>query len=518
MRIAHINNIANVAWTLARAQERLGHEAVVFGVEDTPFRCPEDVRIRGARGPLGWNAAMALQWRRLRGFDVIHVHGGIWASQYVYLLFKRRYPWTTLAVHLHGSETRTGKGLHHLRHADLVFHSTPDLSSRMPQSVWVPNPIDCGDRPKEVDNLIPRFGHFVSSARHKGTELVLRAFDEAFGPLQRDGEGTITRYRGRESELVVGQGAPHDQALKVMAGCDAVIDQIALYGIYGMVAIEAMALGKPVLGTVRLEWYRDCPIVTITEENASAQLRAIAKDPGLRRNLGVAGRTYVGRVHEATAVARRVLKAYYLARQQPPLGPEQAAPYWRRRGSSYAAQVSSPKVRGFYEAQASEVVERLDRLHVESIAEVGCGFGRIGERISGRAGVRWVGADLSHDQLVEARGRSAPIRPRLLEASATALPFRDSSADLVLAVEVLMHIPPEQIKSALSELWRVSRRYIHHIDWFEDYLIGYGTAWSWVHDYPTLWESFGAGPDVRRLRASGLQRAFLVTKPAPGSH
>ncbi|MEK6911233.1 MAG: class I SAM-dependent methyltransferase [Candidatus Thermoplasmatota archaeon] len=152
------------------------------------------------------------------------------------------------------------------------------------------------------------------------------------------------------------------------------------------------------------------------------------------------------------------------------------------------------------------------------MAEVGCGFGRIGERISGRAGVRWVGADLSRDQLVEARGRSAPIRPRLLEASATALPFRDSSADLVLAVEVLMHIPPEQIKSALAELWRVSRRYILHIDWFEDYLIGYGTAWSWVHDYTTLWQSFGARPDVSRLRASGLQRAFLVTKPATGSH
>src|SRR3990170_1480001 len=58
MKIAHINNIANVAWHLAQAQKRLGHEAVVFSLDESPFAFPRDVTIRGARGPLGWNARM----------------------------------------------------------------------------------------------------------------------------------------------------------------------------------------------------------------------------------------------------------------------------------------------------------------------------------------------------------------------------------------------------------------------------------------------------------------------------
>src|SRR5436309_11256206 len=112
MRIAHINNIANVAWRLAEAQRRLGHEAVVFSVRDNPFQFPFDVRVENADGPLFWNAAMLRRTKLFASFDVLHVHGGIWVSQVFYPLFRRVFPTKVLAVHYHGSETRTGKGLY----------------------------------------------------------------------------------------------------------------------------------------------------------------------------------------------------------------------------------------------------------------------------------------------------------------------------------------------------------------------------------------------------------------------
>ena len=92
MRIAHINNIANVAWRLAEAQRRLGHEAVVFSVRDNPFQFPFDVRVENAEGPLFWNAAMLRRTKLFASFDVLHVHGGIWVSQVFYPLFRRVFP------------------------------------------------------------------------------------------------------------------------------------------------------------------------------------------------------------------------------------------------------------------------------------------------------------------------------------------------------------------------------------------------------------------------------------------
>ena len=517
MKIAHINNIANVAWILAQAQRRLGHEAVVFSVQESPYQFPSDVRIGGAEGPLGWNAAMTSHWRTLADFDVVHVHGGIWWSQVFYPMFKTRYRWKTLAVHFHGSETRTGKGLHHLASTDIRFHSTPDLGPRIPGSVWIPNPIDLPPLPPEPSNPLPRFGHFPSSPVHKGTHRVIEAFRKAFGPLETETAGHVTRHRGRDTELWVVAQAPHETALRVMAGCDAVIDQLSPFGAYGMVAIEAMAFGKPVLGTLRLDWYAGCPVIPITEGEASEQLRTVANDGDYRRGRGAAGRAYVTRVHEAGAVARQVLRGYYAAQQRPTLDGRQAIAYWQRRGASYPRQVSSPATRDFYARQASELAEILKGLQFHSVAEVGCGFGRIGERLVDRSGVRWVGADLSRNQLMEARRRNPSLRPRLVEASAGALPLRDGAFDLVLGVEVLMHIPPDRIATVLRELWRVSRRYILHLDWYEDYLAGYGSEWSWVHDYPRLWKSLGASPEELRIKVAGLQRAFLVTKPV-GSH
>jgi len=133
--------------------------------------------------------------------------------------------------------------------------------------------------------------------------------------------------------------------------------------------------------------------------------------------------------------------------------------------------------------------------------------------LAGRNGKKWIGADLSRAQLQEARRREASLAPRLLQASADGLPLRDRSSDLVLAVELLMHIPTNRIEAVLRELWRVSRRYIVHLDWFEDYLKGFETGWCWVHDYSSLWKSMGIPAKEIRLKSSKLQSVFVVEKP-----
>ena len=90
----------------------------------------------------------------------------------------------------------------------------------------------------------------------------------------------------------------------------------------------------------------------------------------------------------------------------------------------------------------------------EVVADIGCGNGLYLAELARRehAGPV-VGADLSPGMLHAAR-RRAP-KAGLVVADATALPFRDATADVTLAMHMLYHVPvPER---AVRELRRITR-------------------------------------------------------------
>jgi len=82
--------------------------------------------------------------------------------------------------------------------------------------------------------------------------------------------------------------------------------------------------------------------------------------------------------------------------------------------------------------------------------EVGCGTGLILERVAAQAS-HATGVDLSPGMLELARKRGLDVH----EASATALPFKDASFDVVYSFKVLAHVP--EIERALAEMARVCR-------------------------------------------------------------
>jgi len=104
-------------------------------------------------------------------------------------------------------------------------------------------------------------------------------------------------------------------------------------------------------------------------------------------------------------------------------------------------------MRGFF----STLDRYLDEQHPTRILEVGVGEGIVSDRLRERfPGVPVIGVDLPDVELADEwaeRGLSAMF------GDATTLPFADGTFDLVLAIEVLEHIPgPER---ALAELARV---------------------------------------------------------------
>lgn len=109
-------------------------------------------------------------------------------------------------------------------------------------------------------------------------------------------------------------------------------------------------------------------------------------------------------------------------------------------------------MKGFHAAfDAALPAERPDR-----VLEVGAGEGKVFERVRERwAGVPYAAIDLRDDDL------AADWRRRSLAgtfADIGRLPFADDTFDLVLAIEVLEHVPDPV--AALDELTRVARSHL----------------------------------------------------------
>jgi ubiquinone/menaquinone biosynthesis C-methylase UbiE len=132
--------------------------------------------------------------------------------------------------------------------------------------------------------------------------------------------------------------------------------------------------------------------------------------------------------------------------------------FWERRGAKDNFQEYPQdmlmKQRAFFIGQFS-------KLEFSSALEVGCGHGRVlrflRERLDEPGLI--LGVDFARPQLLKARA-SLGDRCHLVQASALSLPFKDNAIDLVYSVDMLLHIPPHNVREALQEIIRVSAKYV----------------------------------------------------------
>ena len=86
------------------------------------------------------------------------------------------------------------------------------------------------------------------------------------------------------------------------------------------------------------------------------------------------------------------------------------------------------------------------------------------------------------EKLINSKGYS---NIHLANSKAQNLKFNDEKFDLVITSNVLLHIPPESIKEAISELVRVSKNYILCIEYFEKNK-SKKSEHCFLHDYQSL--------------------------------
>jgi len=298
-------NTAGVPWQNVQALRRKGVDAKLVVFERYKLHPEADVDL-GLEGR-GLLARQLRQWRAFAGLlpatDVFHFYFGVTlvpkSLQFPLLRAARKRS----VYHFLGSDIR-GKSpaeLAYAQRAGARIVGSYDAVRWVPDANVVPPGIDLRDfePTSPSDRARPLLVHAPSSRGRKGTEHVIAACEQL--PV----------------DLEIVEGLHHDEARERYRAADIVVDQLNA-GWYGLFAIEAMALGKPILTFLHDEAVRrtedafgvPVPIVGTTKETLVEDLRPLVESPEERRRVGLASRAYVERVHDIEQVADRLLDIY----------------------------------------------------------------------------------------------------------------------------------------------------------------------------------------------------------------
>ncbi len=106
----------------------------------------------------------------------------------------------------------------------------------------------------------------------------------------------------------------------------------------------------------------------------------------------------------------------------------------------------------------NSVKSMLKRIKYDSILDVGCGDGEVLNYLNKYNKKYAVGIDISSERIKHAMENYPDIFFR--EGDITNIPFGNDTFDLVMAIEVVEHLLPENLNNALREMIRVSNKYI----------------------------------------------------------
>lgn len=183
--------------------------------------------------------------------------------------------------------------------------------------------------------------------------------------------------------------------------------------------------------------------------------------------------------------------------------------YWNLRGGDkYFQEQESYETR---QKRSEWLSEEIAKLPVNSVLEIGCGYGKQLKNLSSKKKARFFGIDFSHSQLLKAQEFMLEKIP-LAEADAARLPFLDNSFELVFSSAVILHNPKKQARQILSEMIRTSRGYLLHN---EDKNV---SSTRYTYNLPSFYKALGF--EILRqeqipVAANPANTQFLIARFSP---
>lgn len=252
-----------------------------------------------------------LRWLKARGKRIFVTYQGDDARQGDYL---RRYfeihPADEAGYYSAESDALKRSRIERFgRFADALFALNPDLLHVLPRGArFLPYAsVDVRDiRPVGVGaGSVPVVLHAPSHQGVKGTRFVLDAVNRLKG-------------EGVRFEFVLIEGMPHGEAMRLYARADLLVDQL-LTGWYGGLAVELMALGKPVLAYIRdadtgflpPAMRASLPMINVAPPTIYAVLKEwLTSRRGELAALGARSRQFVEAWHDPLKIAAGLKAAY----------------------------------------------------------------------------------------------------------------------------------------------------------------------------------------------------------------
>ena len=308
LRVTHCPvNLAGVGWTNVQALRRRGVDARLVVFNTQPFR-PDQADWNLNRPRSGLLRQQAVQWRAfaklLPQTDIFHFYFGL-------TLVPKKIQFPILKAsgrkslfHFLGADIRERPQeqlMYGLKADARVVGSFAALRFIPYDAEVLPPGIDLSsyDPVSPVERERVRIVHAPSNLDKKGTQYVVDACKEL--PVDLD----------------VVHGVRNEEALERIKEADIVVDQV-LRDWHGILSIEGMALGKPVVTSLEEGAVRETeehfglkvPIVRTTKDDLVDVLRPLVGSFAERKRLGEAGRAYVEEVHDVERMTDRLLDLY----------------------------------------------------------------------------------------------------------------------------------------------------------------------------------------------------------------
>lgn len=189
---------------------------------------------------------------------------------------------------------------------DRAFVLNPDLARFVPSADFLPY---CSVDIASFDDIAPkaegpvRIVHAPSDEGIKGSRYIIAAVER------------LQEQYPIEFEFV--KGLPYEEALSRYVSADLVIDQL-FAGWYGGLAVEAMAMGKPVacylrdgdFGVLPPGMRRQLPLIRITADTIVDDLAKVLDHRSELPDIGAESRRFVRRWHDPARIASAMLRVY----------------------------------------------------------------------------------------------------------------------------------------------------------------------------------------------------------------
>lgn len=372
MRILHLPVVyGRQAWGLSRAERTLGHQSDFVAFENNFSRMPCDATLFADGDSL--LVQELKRWRfflkSIRSYDVFHFHFGqkffvlnprafkkgdrpgaaiLRLVYWVYSLFVGKLDlWVlrllgkSMVMTYHGDDIRQGDVSRKLfpvhfvtevpegyydDHSDrrkrrnaIVFHNfcqqifiiSPDLFPMAPEGSKLirhagvdPREWRPAAQPVFAPGKVPLIVHAPSHREVKGTRYIERAVENL-------------RLKGYQFEFLLVEKMSNADARKVYERADLVVDQVFL-GWYGVLAIECMAMGKPVISYIRTEDTKhvpknlvdEIPVLSATPNDVENVMAWCLDHPHEMQDIGARSRRFAEKWYDPIEIARETLPLY----------------------------------------------------------------------------------------------------------------------------------------------------------------------------------------------------------------